>query len=137
MFNKRKHNSSTISQLDNAPISTVLGADITFTGDITGGQTIKIDGQVNGNINIENGIILGERAIINGNIKSENIIVYGTLNGNIECKELILKSSGNISGDINTQNVEIEMGGKYNGLLNMSPHLTALSKKENKEAKLA
>lgn len=136
MFQKGKKQNSSISQLDSAPISTVIGADIIFRGDITGGQTIKIDGQIFGNIEVENGIILGEKAVVNGNIKSENIIIYGTIIGNIESKELILKSSGNITGDIDTQIVEIEMGGKYNGKLNMSPHLT-ISKKEANESKLA
>lgn len=132
MFSRNKK--SSISQLDDAPITTVLGHDIVFNGDISGGQTIKIDGQVNGNIEVKNGIILGEKCIINGNIKSENIIIYGTLIGNVECNELMLKSSGNITGDITTQVVEIEMGGKYNGKLNMNP-TPNVSKKEAKESK--
>ena len=136
MFQKNKKQTPSISQLDSAPISTVLGSDITFKGDIIGGQTIKIDGQVFGNVQVENGIILGEKAVVNGNLKSKNIIVYGTTNGNIDCQELILKNSGNVTGDINTQTIEIEMGGKYNGQLNMSPQLRA-TKSEEKSAQLA
>lgn len=136
MFQKNKKQNPSISQLDSAPISTVLGADIIFKGDIAGGQTIKIDGQINGNVSVENGIILGEKAVVNGNLESKNIIVYGTTNGNIKCQELILKSTGNVTGDINTQTIEIEMGGKYNGHLNMSPQLV-VSKTDEKTAKLA
>ena len=129
MFNKRKKQSSDISQLDNAPISTVIGADIIFKGDISGGHTIKIDGQVMGNIHIENGIILGEKALITGNIKSNNIIIYGTLIGNVESKELILKNGATVTGDIDTQGIEIEMGGKYNGQLNMKAIITSTENK--------
>lgn len=135
MFNITKKQSQLISQLDNAPISTVIGSDITFKGDISAGQAIKIDGQVIGNIHIDNGIILGEKAIVDGNLKSGSIILYGTLNGNIECKELIIKSTGNVCGDINTQVIEIEMGGKYNGLLSMNPQLV-VSKNDNNNTKI-
>ena len=82
-----------------------------------------------GNIHIENGIILGEKALITGNIKSNNIIIYGTLIGNVESKELILKNGATVTGDIDTQGIEIEMGGKYNGQLNMKAIITSTEKK--------
>lgn len=129
MFQKSKKQSS-ISQLDNAPINTVIGVDIIFKGDISGGKTIKIDGHVIGNINLENGIIIGENAVITGNIKSESIIIHGRQNGNIECQELIIKNTGNVNGDIETQVIEIEMGGKYNGQLNMNTQLAHTKIKE-------
>lgn len=118
------------SQLDNQPITTVLGSEIIFSGDIQGTQSIKIDGRVNGNISVENGIILGEKAVVEGDLHSKNIIIYGEIHGNIYCNEIILKSSGTINGDINTNSIEIEMGGKYNGKLKMNQQIS--SKKEEK-----
>lgn len=137
MFLKNKKQTPSISQLDSAPITTVLGSEITFTGDIKGSQTIKIDGEVIGNIHVDNGIILGEKATVHGNLKSKNIIVFGTIHGNIDCKELILKSTGNISGDISTQTIEIDMGGKYNGQLKMNSQLSISKSPELENAKLA
>ena len=137
MFLKNKKQNPTISQLDSAPITTVLGSEIIFTGDIKGSQTIKIDGEVIGNIDVENGIILGEKAIVKGNLKSKNIIVFGQIHGSIDSQELILKSTGNITGDINTQTIEIDMGGKYNGQLNMNTHLSISKNSDSEKAKLA
>ena len=137
MFLKNKKQNPTISQLDSAPITTVLGSEIIFTGDIKGSQTIKIDGEVIGNIDVENGIILGEKAIVKGNLKSKNIIVFGQIHGNIDSQELILKNTGNITGDINTQTIEIDMGGKYNGQLNMNTHLSISKNSDSEKAKLA
>lgn len=118
MFRLNKKQS--ITQPNNSPITTVLGSEITFTGEIQGNQSIKIDGKVIGNINIENVIILGEKAIVEGDMKSKSMIIYGQVLGNILCKEIILKKSGSIDGDIITDAIEIEMGGKYNGKLRMN-----------------
>ncbi len=119
MLRIKKNQSDSISQLDNAPISTVLGSEIMFTGDIQGSQTIKIDGKVKGNVQVENGVILGEKAHIEGDLKSKNVIVFGNILGNIYCNELIIKKCGTVNGDIQTKTIEIEMGGKYNGKLKM------------------
>ena len=119
MLKIKKNQSDSISKLDNAPISTVLGSETMFTGDIQGSQTIKIDGKVKGNIQVENGVILGEKAQIEGDLKSKNIIVFGNILGNIYCNELIIKKCGTVNGDIHTKTIEIEMGGKYNGKLKM------------------
>ena len=91
MLKIKKNQSDSISKLDNAPISTVLGSETMFTGDIQGSQTIKIDGKVKGNIQVENGVILGEKAQIEGDLKSKNIIVFGNILGNIYCNELLIK----------------------------------------------
>lgn len=130
MFQKKKNNIATISQLDSAPISTVLASDIVFKGDISGEQAIKIDGNIIGNVAVKNGIIVGDKANINGNLNSDNIIVYGSITGDISCNELIIKSSGRVDGEIKTQNIEIEMGGKYNGKLDMQMESAKVKKLE-------
>ncbi len=117
MFDKKNKPSAT--KLDSSPITTVIGPEITFKGNIEGGKTIKIDGKVIGNINVEQGIILGEKGHIAGDIHSKSIIIFGNIEGNINAQELILKNSGNINGDITTNSIDIEMGGKYNGNLKM------------------
>ena len=119
MLKIKKNQSDSTSKLDNAPISTVLGSETMFTGDIQGSQTIKIDGKVKGNIQVENGVILGEKAQIEGDLKSKNIIVFGNILGNIYCNELIIKKCGTVNGNNQTKTIEIEMGRKYNGKLKM------------------
>ena len=119
MFNKNNNNKVEKSNLDNIPINTVIDENITIKGDITGEGAIRIDGKVEGNINLTKGIILGEKAEITGTIKSNIIIVHVKLYGNLLCTQLYIKSSGIIDGDIEVEAFEVEMGGKYNGNLSM------------------
>lgn len=111
---KRGHN-----KMDNASINTVIAEKVHVTGDINGGSSIRIDGKVTGNISVSPGVVLGEKAVVNGNVKSESIVIYGTLNGNIEAKDLAIKSTALINGDIYVETLEIDQGGKYNGNLKM------------------
>ena len=115
----RSSKNKSVHSIESQPIETVIGTDIVFKGDIKGENIIRIDGAIEGNISLSKGIVIGEKAKVNGNLESDRIIIYGSIFGDIVCKELNIKSSGVVNGNIQADNVEIEMGGKYNGNLTM------------------
>ncbi|MEA4905089.1 MAG: polymer-forming cytoskeletal protein [Petrimonas sp.] len=80
----------------------------------------RIDGRVEGNISLKQGIILGDKAFVEGNMESDYIILFGHIRGNVKSKEIVLKSTGTVQGDIVTDALEIEMGSRYNGNLKIS-----------------
>ncbi|MCE5179468.1 MAG: polymer-forming cytoskeletal protein [Porphyromonadaceae bacterium] len=112
---RRKENGK--SNLDSLPITTVVGNDMIFKGDILGEGIIRIDGKVEGNISSKQGIILGEKAAVNGTLESDQIIIFGNITGTIRSKELILKSTGSVRGDILSDFLQVEKGSRYNGNL--------------------
>lgn len=120
MAKNDKKKDSGVSKLDSIPISSVIGNDIQFKGDIHGESVIRIDGRVEGNIHSKKGIILGESAYVEGYMESDNIIIFGHLKGTVKSKELILKSTGSVQGDIVTDSLEVEMGSKYDGNLKIN-----------------
>ena len=71
--------------------------------------------------------IIGKGAVFDGNFTApETIRIDGTLNGNCECKELlILGTEGQIKGDITAQNVIIS--GKVEGDIVVNGKLELLS----------
>ena len=135
MSKKDKNNKGSVSKLDAMPINTVLGPDIVFKGDIHGDSIIRIDGKLEGNVALKQGIILGEKADVTGNIESEYVIVYGHITGNIKSKELLIKTDGKVDGDIYTEAIEIEMGGEYNGKLQMQKKQEPAANHSSKEKK--
>ncbi|TXH22178.1 MAG: polymer-forming cytoskeletal protein [Chitinophagaceae bacterium] len=132
MFNKNNTKAEK-TNIDNLPISTILDENISLKGDITGEGAIRIDGKVEGNIDLNKGIILGEKAEVTGTLKSNIIVVHGKLYGNLNCQQLFIKSTGLIDGDIEVDAFEVEMGGKYNGHLQMKDRIS----KDEKVIKLA
>jgi len=125
MIKDEKKRDGGVSKLDSMPINTIIGNDIVFKGDILGESVIRIDGKVEGNISLKQGIILGEKAFVEGNMESDYIILFGHIKGNIKSKEIILKSTGTVQGDIVTDALEIEMGSRYSGNLKISQIETA------------
>src|SRR5690349_6740856 len=116
MFTKNKLQPPEINQQE---ISAIIGEGYIFTGELRGSSVIRIEGKIIGNVNVEGGVILGEKGIIEGDINSKSAIVYGTVNGNIKPTHLEIKKSGNVNGEISTDTLEIEIGAQYNGKLNM------------------
>ncbi|MFV0606642.1 MAG: polymer-forming cytoskeletal protein [Niabella sp.] len=119
MFNKSNKTKKEASIVTNLPIDTVIADSVLLKGDIRGEGAIRIDGQVEGSIELNQGVILGEKAVVTGTIKSTEVVIYGKLIGDITCKELHIKSTGNIEGNIFVNSFTVELGGVYNGTLKM------------------
>jgi cytoskeletal protein CcmA (bactofilin family) len=117
MFKKNKEQKPL--SINEEQISTIIGEDYVFTGELKGTALIRIEGKIIGNVTVEAGVVLGEKGIIEGNIKTKSAIIYGTVNGNVKTTQLEIKKTGNIHGDISTDVLEIEIGAVYNGKLNM------------------
>lgn len=95
---------------------TIVGADVILTGNVKMTGNIRVDGKINGKVNTENDILIGETAVIEGTLKAKNIVVTGTVKGNLETKEdLEIAPSGKIFGDLVTKNLIIKKGAIFIG----------------------
>ena len=117
--------------LDQQVISTFLSEGCVFDGNLKAPAYVRIEGQINGDVTIDEGLILGEKGSITGNIATKEIIVYGTVNGNIHTHSLEIRSTGRITGDIKTQVLQVETGGVHNGKLAMSAGNTNTTHKQH------
>ncbi|MGZ3945486.1 MAG: bactofilin family protein [Mucilaginibacter sp.] len=119
-------------ELDQQTISTLISEGCVFDGNLKAPAYVRIDGTINGDVIIDEGLILGEKGSVTGNIVTKEIIVYGSVNGNISTHSLEIRSTGRITGDIKTQVLQVETGGTHNGKLSMS---TGVVSKEHKQVK--
>lgn len=115
----KKSNKQQPLQINEQEISTIIGDGYIFTGELTGTSVIRIEGKIIGNVNVDSGVVLGEKGNVEGSITSKSVIIYGTVTGNVTSTQLEIKKSGLVIGDITTDTLEIELGAKYNGRLNM------------------
>jgi len=106
--------------LDLQSISTLISEGCILNGSLKAPAFVRIDGQVSGDVTIDEGIILGEKGMITGNIITKEMIVYGTIIGDIDTQSLEIRSTGKINGEIKTQRLLVETGGVYNGNLSMA-----------------
>jgi cytoskeletal protein CcmA (bactofilin family) len=115
----KRNNQQEHLEMNQQEISTIIGEGYTFIGEFQGGSVIRVEGKIIGNVNVEAGVVLGEKGNIEGDITTKSAVIYGTVNGNITATKLEIKKTGHINGDIITDTIEIELGAQYNGRLNM------------------
>ena len=90
-------------QNDDISINTFVGAGSVVNGDIRISGFTRIDGDVDGNLDISGKVIVGEKSRIRGNITAKSAIIGGIVEGNIVAPEKVqLFSSAAVIGDIAT-----------------------------------
>lgn len=104
----------------------LIGSGTTIKGNIECDADIRIDGTVNGNLNIEGKVVVGENGEIKGEIKCLNGDVSGKIEGKLMVDELLsLKSTANINGDIIVNRLAIEAGCSFTGNCKMKSESTS------------
>ncbi len=110
-----------LGKKDKAPnqptsVLNVLGEGTTIKGNLSSSGDVRIDGEVQGNVNTKGKCVLGTSGKIVGNIQAKSCDVSGKVEGNVHVLDLLLvKSSGKIHGDIKTSKIVLENGGEFNG----------------------
>ena len=80
-------------------------------GSINSDGNFRIDGKVNGNINIKGRLIIGAKGVVEGNVICNDADIEGQFNGDIKINNLLsLKSSSKITGDAVFQRLKVEEG---------------------------
>ena len=100
-------------------ISTLISEGCVLDGNLSASSYARIDGQITGDVVIDGGLILGENGSISGNVITKEMVLYGTVNGNIDVDSLEIKATGRMTGEIKTQVLTVENGAVYNGSLSM------------------
>lgn len=107
----------------NATAKNVLSADVEIKGNIKFSGELTLDGKLDGEIQTEGILHLGDSAVINGNIAAQSVIVRGKVHGNINAKEKIeIKSKAELFGDIRASKLVIEEGVTYVGKTEVNPN---------------
>ena len=116
MFNNKKAADLNIS---NTNISTLIGEGCRIEGNISAKDSLKIDGEIQGNLNIEGSVIIGEKSHVQGDVRCADLVVFGRLDGNIHARQLQLKQSAQIYGNIEAHILQVEPGAVYQGTVAM------------------
>jgi cytoskeletal protein CcmA (bactofilin family) len=101
---------------------TIVGNSTVVHGRVVIHESVRIDGQVIGNIEAhpekEVTVALGRSALVKGDIHARDILIAGTVEGNIYAAERVeLHAGACITGDITYGTIVMEGGAKLNGLM--------------------
>jgi cytoskeletal protein CcmA (bactofilin family) len=90
-------------------------------GSVKSSTDFRIDGKIEGNIQCDGKIIIGEKSYIKGEIVSKNMEISGRVDGTVSVDGLLsFKSTAVVDGEITTNKLIIEVGAIFNGNCHMS-----------------
>ncbi len=115
---------------------TNLTSDTNVKGTIKFGQTMKIDGNFEGELITDNGdLVVGKTGNVKANVKVRSAVVEGRLDGNIKASDTVeLKQNAHLIGDLQAKTLVMEKGVIFVGKCNISPEGTKIeSQKSYKE----
>lgn len=104
----------------------VLGADVEIKGNLKFAGELTLEGKLEGEIQTEGQLNLGDTAVVTGNINAQSVIVRGKVNGNINAKEKIeIKAKAELFGDIRASKLVVEEGVTFVGRTEVNPNKVA------------
>jgi cytoskeletal protein CcmA (bactofilin family) len=94
-----------------------IGKSLVIKGEISGSETLYIDGQVEGSVNMSgNRVIVGRNGIVAANIVAREVVVLGKVRGNVNASDRVdIRSEGSLTGDVIAQRISIEDGAYFKG----------------------
>ncbi|OQX71951.1 MAG: hypothetical protein B6D62_00680 [Candidatus Cloacimonas sp. 4484_275] len=102
-------------------LSTFIGRDCRIKGSVFARGGIKIDGEVDGKIESEGFVTIGDSGIVKSDIIAEECLVSGKVDGNIEVKDVLeLEKTAVLNGDIIAKILKIHSGAVFNGNCSMN-----------------
>lgn len=117
-------------------IDTFISAQMEIKGEIHTKGSLRLDGRVEGRINAQGDVVLGEKGLVKGEIKAKNIIIAGSIEGNVTAAaRLEISPTGKVNGDVACDVLVVEEGGVLNGITKMNKAETSKEKEEGPRKK--
>jgi len=114
------NNNDTVKKTDPSSAINMIGAGTVITGDIKSKGDIRVDGSLNGSIETEGKVVVGQGGIVEGDVVCKDADIAGVLKAKIAVSQLLsLKSSAKLNGDIITNKLSIEPGASFTGSCSM------------------
>lgn len=94
----------------------VLSSDVQITGNLKFTSDLLVDGAIDGEVNSEGNLTLGENGRIKGDVRAKSITIYGKISGNVNVTgRCVLMSTAELIGDIRASMLSIEEGAVFMG----------------------
>ena len=94
-----------------------IGKSLVIKGEVTGSESLYIDGRVEGSINLAgNRVTIGRNGVVAANINAREIGVLGKVRGNLTASDRVdIRSDGSLTGDVIAARISIEDGAFFKG----------------------
>lgn len=111
MLGKKEHSDSA-----NVKIKSIIGPDAVFEGTFYAKETTRVDGEIKGDVRIEDVLVLGVTGKVAGNVTAASIMVGGCVEGDLYAEEkIVISATGKVSGNLHTKKLIIDENAVFHG----------------------
>jgi cytoskeletal protein CcmA (bactofilin family) len=116
-----------------------IGKSLVIKGEVTGSESLYIDGRVEGSINLSgNRVTIGRNGVVAANISAREIVVLGKVRGNLTASDRVdIRSDGSLTGDVVAARISIEDGAFFKGGIDIRKAGSAVAKSDSKLEEVA
>ncbi len=101
-------------------VTSILGEDTIWKGDLSGQGGLRIEGLFEGKIDLDGLVIVDQKGRVESDlIKAETVIVGGSVRSNIKAHRVEIRSTGKVWGNVNTVKFSTEEGAYLRGKIQM------------------
>ena len=103
--------------VDERRVTAWIGQGVVIEGKIASAQDLRIDGKVDGTIEVGNhGLIIGASAAIKANLAARSILISGAVTGNVTATERVdVAATATVNGDITSPRLVMADGACIKG----------------------
>jgi len=99
---------------------TIISHGVKVEGKVSSNGSIRLDGTIQGDIDCQGNVTIGESGEVFGKVNGQSITIGGKVEGVINAKEkLMLEAKANLKGDVFTKILVVEAGARFDGKSNM------------------
>lgn len=95
-------------------VPSIIGEDLSITGNVNSKGEIQVDGEIQGDIHCGS-LLLGDKSQVIGGVMAEDVVVRGRVVGSIRGLRVTLQAQSHVEGDIFHQSLAIEQGAYFEG----------------------
>lgn len=96
--------------------SSIIGAGTVLEGNLKTNATVRIDGDIVGDITSQATVIIGVEGKIKGNVNAVDVLVAGLVTGDVKASNKIeIVAKGTIAGDLYTKSLVIDENAIFQG----------------------
>jgi cytoskeletal protein CcmA (bactofilin family) len=94
-----------------------IGKSLVIKGEVTGSESLYIDGRVEGSIHLPgHRVTVGRNGVVAANITAREAVILGKVRGNVTATDRVdIRNEGSLTGDVVAQRISIEDGAFFKG----------------------
>jgi cytoskeletal protein CcmA (bactofilin family) len=94
-----------------------IGKGLFIKGEISGSESLFVDGKIEGTINLPgNRVTVGRNGQVAANITAREVVILGKIRGNVSATDRVdIRAEGALNGDVAAARISIEDGAFFKG----------------------